>query len=660
MRVFALYICFVLLYLQGISQINLKDSLSYYLNANLNDTTKIDKVNQLITKYAANDPVTAIHYSDSLIELSRNINDKLRLAHSISRKGVSHYFLGDYNGALDNYFLAISIKEEKGKIELLWLEYNNIGLVLRNLEQNKEALQYFSLALKGIEESKNNYFEATIWNNIGICHRGLKQYDTAKFAYEKALLIATEREQFQVMAHSLNNLGNVYRDLGFYDQSMENHRKSFEINKKLGNSYEQANILNNIALNYLNKDELGKAKKTILEAYEIINTTGYKYLLINNLTIQADIYTKMKHFENAINVLHKSIILKDSLSQVNRAMQFDQLKVIANTEKKLQEYELLKRINEIQNEKIRNAKVIQLLAGLIILIILTSLFIYIRSYRKTKQLNFTLIERSYEIESLNEELTTTNDELHAQRDNLEQALENLQKAQSQLLQSEKMASLGVLAAGIAHEINNPLNFIQGGVTALKETLKGIEKEQSAETDSFIDIIQTGVKRAAAIASSLSYYSRKENQTSEPCDLHSIIENCLLMLNHRIEGRIDVIKELTSDFFIITCNKGKLHQAILNILLNAIDAIEINGTIKVCTELIDQQLWFTLIDSGNGIPSENITKLTDPFFTTKDPDKGTGLGLAVALKTITDINGSLGFESDIGVGTKVIVRIPYSK
>ena len=268
-------------------------------------------------------------------------------------------------------------------------------------------------------------------------------------------------------------------------------------------------------------------------------------------------------------------------------------------------------------------------------------------------------ERTEELQATNEELNATNEELYNQREELEITLYKLQSTQRQLIQSEKMASLGILAAGIAHEINNPLNFIHGGVLAIENYFKEKLPENIDEIVPFIEIVNTGVKRAASIVSSLNHYSRRDETLVQQCDIHKVIDNCLLMLNNKIKNRISVVKDYGAQGNGLICNEGKIHQSILNILSNSIDAIEDKGKITITTEVGKKFFSICISDNGCGICKEILSKITDPFYTTKDPGKGTGLGLSITQGIIEEHRGTLEIESEIGKGTKVFINLPIN-
>lgn len=239
----------------------------------------------------------------------------------------------------------------------------------------------------------------------------------------------------------------------------------------------------------------------------------------------------------------------------------------------------------------------------------------------------------------------------------EKALEELKEAQSQLILSEKMASLGVLTAGIAHEINNPLNYIVGGHAAIIQHIEENHSINKEELHEYLEWIKSGSDRATSIVKSLNIFSRSTEDMDECCDLHLIINDCLLMLRSKHRDRIKIVKDFMHDQATILGNNGRLHQAMLNLIANAIDAIPGEGQISIKTKREADLLKVSINDNGTGITSEHLQKIMDPFFTTKSPGKGTGLGLSISNSIIRDHRGSIKFDSIVGKGTTVIINLP---
>ena len=318
-----------------------------------------------------------------------------------------------------------------------------------------------------------------------------------------------------------------------------------------------------------------------------------------------------------------------------------------------------------------------LVAALLVLAILIILYL---AFLGKKKSNLILKRQKEEIEKVNSQIRMTNQKLF-------NTIVQLKETQSQLVSSEKMASLGVLTAGIAHEINNPVNFIYTGINSLKkefadlvpvfEAIGKIEPnhdnsmfvDQLLELKREIDIadinevifqtiddIKTGAERTADIVRGLRNFSRVDKDAMTQADVHEGIESSLLLLRNRFKQNIRVVKNY-SVLPKIECFPGKLNQALLNILANAIDAIEGEGIITINTSFDGKLVKIEVIDTGTGMPSGIIDKIFDPFFTTKSVGKGVGLGLSITFGIIKEHNGSIDVRSEEGKGTCMTIWLP---
>lgn len=237
---------------------------------------------------------------------------------------------------------------------------------------------------------------------------------------------------------------------------------------------------------------------------------------------------------------------------------------------------------------------------------------------------------------------------------------DLREAQAKLVESEKMASVGLLTSGIAHEINNPLNFIHGSSIALGQFLNENIQDKREEFMPLMEALELGVERVKSIVTSVNRFSRKGNEKMEFCDIHSIIDNCLIIIQNETKDRIIIEKSYTTQAIDFYGKEGELHQLFLNVLMNSVQAIPSKGQITISTNISKNQDFIIVVtDTGVGIESENLDKITTPFFTTKSPGKGTGLGMAIGYRIVEEHGGNIKYQSIKGEGTAVYIKLSNS-
>jgi two-component system NtrC family sensor kinase len=281
-------------------------------------------------------------------------------------------------------------------------------------------------------------------------------------------------------------------------------------------------------------------------------------------------------------------------------------------------------------------------------------------------------------------ITEARTELKTKISELEKTNQNLRETQNQLVQSAKLASIGQLVAGVAHELNNPIGFIYSNMEPLKdysaaliELIEIAEREParlqqakdekdlayiSQDLPKLIASCEEGARRVKDIVIGLRNFSRLEEKSSTPTNINEIIDTTLQLLASELKNRIEVEKEF-QEIPVVQCNRSQISQVIMNLLSNAAQAIKGNGKIWITTRFLPavgnekERVCISIQDNGLGIPPNVIEKIFDPFFTTKDVGRGTGLGLSISYGIIQNHGGTIQVRSEETKGTEFTVFLP---
>ncbi len=303
------------------------------------------------------------------------------------------------------------------------------------------------------------------------------------------------------------------------------------------------------------------------------------------------------------------------------------------------------------------------------------------SFRTINDLKLNLekkvAERTAELSSQHDALAKTNLQLT-------DTLTELRNTQSQLVQSEKMVALGRLAGGVAHEINNTTNFISGAVPSLKRLINEVKnivnscesmmtsQDHEIEIKKFkkkgkncrhlledVDILLTniseGARRTGDIVRQLRNFSRQDENRAKPVDINESLDNTLIFVQPKYKHRVTIIRDYDPELSQVNCVSGKINQVFLNLLVNAMQSINEEGTVTIKTRQQDKNVHILIKDSGCGISPADLGKIFEPFFSRKD--NGTGLGLAISYAIIEEHNGEIKVRSQPGKGTEFEVILP---
>lgn len=648
-----LTVCFI--NLQSLAQTSKAEVIGAYVYnfAKLSDAKKQSKLSTY--------NITIVSDNNDLISEFRNmakdvkIKDKeIVLTHSpnaenINLENTCLIFIGaDKLHHYNQIFESTKLSE----IMLVSENYSEKRKILLNLYETNDGKLLFEI-------NKGNIYERKLEISEEILLMGGTEIDIV----ELYLNSQQKLNKSDSLLGQLNaNLDSIKNELNITQEQVNDHVIEIEQQKNL--IYLQKKERNNLT------HEIESYKNTLVNQKSDLNKSQQKLIVFNDSLKNSE--TKLQNFKAEIA---KS---KETLNE--------QLQQILNKEEVLAQKNII--IKRQQNI------VILVISGLLIMLVLSVLLLI--NYRDKKRKNKQLITQKREISEQNDKLEhskeiilSINQKLNERNDELKNSLEEIKKIQNQLVQSEKMASLGVLSAGIAHEINNPINFVYAGINSLlrdfndiepiinevskldlendnlKEKIKIIQKlkeenyfdEAIEAIPHIISDIKLGADRTAEIVKGLRSFSRMDNEIAEPLNVNEGLETSLLLLKNKYKTHIEIVKNYSSDLPVLKCFPGKINQAFLNLISNAIDAIEGKGTIWLTTSHSNNKIIVSVKDTGIGISKELQAKLFDPFFTTKAVGEGTGLGLSITYGIIKDHKGSIKVISEPNKGSEFIITLP---
>ncbi len=607
------------------------------------DSSRMRIAFDLASGYRFSDIDSSLFYSDQALEIADKLKLRAKRAQILSLKGATLLESGRLPESLQFQFEALNISESIKDTSSKSYALNRIGNTYMELADYPKANEYYfrSKELFKIIRDTGMYYNEI--SNIGNIYELLSMPDSAlyfqKIVYEKSRE-NNDRNNY-TRPEIMFRMGNAYKLKGNKEKALDFYKRG------VAESYIDNDLrnlsMNNLLIARLYK-EMNLPDSSLKYAYQSLQTgraVSFRKGIYEASSLISEMYKTSNKFDSAFKYLSLANAEKDSLTGPKR---FQELQRIVLGEQERQRETEAKRI-AIQNKQ----KQYVLIAGLGIFLIIASIL-----YRNNKQK-----QKSNKL--------------------LESTLTNLKSTQSQLIQSEKMASLGELTAGIAHEIQNPLNFVNNFSEVNTELIEELQNELKSDNKEEAFAIANDIKeneqkinhhgkRADAIVKGMLQHSRSSSGIKEPTDINALCDEYLRLSYHGLRAKD---KSFNATFKTDFDNSiGKINiipqdigRVILNLLTNAFYVVNekkklnVDGyepTVTVSTKKINDKIEIKIKDNGNGIPQKVLDKIFQPFFTTKSTGQGTGLGLSLSYDIIKAHGGEIQVETKEGEFAKFVI------
>jgi two-component system NtrC family sensor kinase len=637
------------------------DSLKKLLTTLSEGPERVQVLEGLSYAYLSAYPDTAMQYAIQGLQLAQKINDRIGESYCINALGNVYFGVGDYPKALEMYLQSLKIKEGlKNQQQALSVTYFNIANVYTEQEDYSHAL-YYLFKSAGIDKQAND--SASILfdlHSLSSIYLRMRKTDSALYYVQQAVELAGRLHDKNMIGAILNNYGEIHSYLKNYALAAKYYHQSIHYVKAINDNEVLSSNYYGLAKIYREQKLLDSSIAYTRKAVAVAQEAPFLKRLMESSSFLADLFKTTKQFDSAFHYQQVSIAAKDSLYNVEKIKKVQNLKLLEQ-----------QRQQAIEVDKIEFRNKVKLYAVIFASCVFMLIALLLWRNNKQKQKAYLLLQQ--------------------QKLKTEEALNELQSTQNQLVQKEKMASLGELTAGIAHEIQNPLNFINNFSELNVELINELKEERHKETgnknaeDEIYNDIKANLekiihhgKRADSIVKNMLEHSRASASQWQPTDINALADEFFKLSYHAVRAKdksFNADMETHFDATIETINllPQDIGRVLLNLFNNAFYAVnekrkqsnaDYKPVVSVTTKKLNTHkgeggVVIIIRDNGIGIPQHTLHKIFQPFFTTKPTGQGTGLGLSLSYDIITKAHGGeLKVNTKEGEYTEFIIELPF--
>jgi len=646
------------------------DSLQTVLKSATNDTILMAVYRDLSRYYGEFKKDSALYFNEQQLLLARKLGLKLWEADALDVAGYMLWNLGNYPRSLQYLLQAIKIaddpeteknlwriskftneqKRRTARLTVLGASHYDLGMLYDTTGYVQQKLFHYSEAEKIGKEINDHALLSLVYMNLGTSYLNRNKLDSALSFLQRALACSEKAEFGVYRGYILNEIGRTYL-LKENDLAKEYFSKSILTNVEQGNLNDLADSYLSLADFFIKTSNEDSSLYYVKKGLNLYQTTGDRKGVITAYNFLFSIYTLRNNLDSAFKYQGLAMASKDSLYDTEKIKNFQNIG--------FDEQLRLQKLEEEKKAFQNRVKIFAMLIGLSVFLII-ALILY-RNNRQKQKAN-ALLQR--------------------QKEKVESTLSELKSTQAQLVQSEKMASLGELTAGIAHEIQNPLNFVNNFSEVNKEMIAEMKEEIDKGNYKDVKLIANNIeeneekilhhgKRADAIVKGMLQHSRVSTGQKEPTDINKLADEYLRLSYHGMRAKDKTFNAtLKTDF---DQSVGKINvvpqdigRVLLNLFNNAFYAVKpphpLKGEhyepiVKVSTQKVGDKVEIKVADNGVGIPQKVVDKIFQPFFTTKPTGQGTGLGLSLAYDIVKAHRGDIKVETKEGEGAEFVIQLP---